>query len=403
MGCGHSSKLEHDEGMSAAAEIEPVFGGVAGGCTNRRHSKHGDKYALEEREARGNNKAAKRAKYDPRITAKYEVKALIGKGSYTRVVRAQHRLTKQPVALKMMDSADGREAFEAELTVLRRVKHPYIVHLVEVFDVPVKPCLVMELATGGDLFDRIVSRGSFTEYDATCVLRMIVDGVGYLHSLGITHRDLKPDNLLYYHPGHDSKILITDFGLAAVRKPSGDLLMRTACGTPEYIAPEIVSRKPYSCAVDMWAVGVIAYVLLSGTFPFDDVNRIRLYKLILRAKFSYAGDHWLDISEAAKDFIDHLLIVNPEDRMSAAEALQHAWIVSNASSSLNKNLQRSISQNLFKTSTRSSSRSSISKHSTRSNHSQKSGHRVCARELQNLQEDIEVCVNPDHIFSQPHT
>jgi len=117
-----------------------------------------------------------------------------------------------------------------------------VIGMFQVFESVDKLYMVVELATGGELFERIVTRGSFTEPDAVRVLRMVMDGAGYLHSLGIAHRDLKPENLLYYHPGADSKILITDFGLSAVRKTGGDTLtafMQTVCGTAEYIAPEV--------------------------------------------------------------------------------------------------------------------------------------------------------------------
>ena len=230
-----------------------------------------------------------RAKFDPRVTAKYDIKALIGRGSFSRVVRVEHRLTKQPYAIKMIDRQQGKDLFEAELTVLRRVRHKYVIQLIEVFESKDKVYMVMELATGGELFDRVIAKGSFTEKDATRVLHMVLEGVKYLHSLGITHRDLKPENLLYYHPGHDSKIMITDFGLSACRKGQ-DPHMKTTCGTPEYIAPEILARKPYTSQVDLWAVGVITYILLSGQMPFDDENRTRLYRMILKAKFSYLGE-----------------------------------------------------------------------------------------------------------------
>ncbi len=240
---------------------------------------------------RTTRKVAKyRAKFDPRVTAKYDIKALIGRGSFSRVVRVEHRITKQPYAIKMVDRLRGREVCESELNVLRRVRHTNIIQLIEVFESRDKLYMVMELATGGELFERILAKGSFTERDATRVLYMVLDGIRYLHSLGITHRDLKPENLLYYHPGHDSKILITDFGLSAFRKSGGDIFMNTTCGTPEYIAPEILARKPYTCQVDLWAVGVITYILLSGRMPFDDDNRTRLYRLILKAKYSYAGE-----------------------------------------------------------------------------------------------------------------
>lgn len=245
---------------------------------------------------RTTRKVAKyKAKFDTRVTAKYDIKALIGRGSFSRVVRVEHRISKQPYAIKMVDRVRGKEVCESELNVLRRVRHRYIIQLLEVFESRDKLYMVMELATGGELFDRIIAKGSFTERDATRVLHMVLDGIRYLHSLGITHRDLKPENLLYYHPGHDSKILITDFGLSAFRR-AGDIYMSTTCGTPEYIAPEILARRPYTVQVDLWAVGVITYILLSGTMPFDDENRTRLYRLILKAKYSYAGEVILEWS-----------------------------------------------------------------------------------------------------------
>ncbi|ETE63677.1 Serine/threonine-protein kinase H1, partial [Ophiophagus hannah] len=327
---------------------------------------------VEQQEPRKNRVAKYRAKFDPRVTAKYDIKALIGRGSFSRVVRVEHKATKQPYAIKLIETKyrEGREVCESELCVLRRVRHTNIIQLIEVFETQERVYMVMELATGGELFDRIIAKGSFTERDATRVLQMVLDGVKYLHTLGITHRDLKPENLLYYHPGMDSKIMITDFGLASARKKGDDCLMKTTCGTPEYIAPEILIRKPYTNSVDMWALGVISYILLSGTMPFEDDNRTRLYRQILKGKYN---------------FIDHLLTVDPGDRMTALQALKHPWVVSMAASSSMKNLHRSISQNLLK---RASSRcqSTKSAQSTRSSRSTKSNksRRVRERELREL-------------------
>ena len=245
--------------------------------------------ATEPPKPRNRRVAKYQAKYDPRVTAKYDIKALIGEGSFSHVVRVEHRMTRQPYAIKMVNRLRGREVCESELNVLRRVRHAYIIQLIEVFESVDKLYMVVQLATGGELFDRIISKGSFTERDATRVVAMVLDGVRYLHSLGIAHRDLKPENLLYYHPGHDSKILITDFGLSAFRK-AGDIYMRTTCGTPEYIAPEVLARKPYTCQVDLWAVGVVTYILLSGSMPFDNDNRTRLYRSILKAEYNFVGE-----------------------------------------------------------------------------------------------------------------
>ncbi|XP_032892135.1 serine/threonine-protein kinase H1 [Amblyraja radiata] len=341
----------------------------------------------QQNDPRRNKVAKYRAKFDPRVTAKYDIKALIGRGSFSRVVRVEHKSTKQPYAIKLIETKykEGREVCESELNVLRRVKHTNVIQLIEVFETQERVYMVMELATGGELFDRIIAKGSFTERDATKVLQMVLDGVKYLHILGITHRDLKPENLLYYHPGADSKIMITDFGLASTRKKGDDCLMKTTCGTPEYIAPEILGRKPYTNSVDMWALGVVSYILLSGTMPFEDDNRARLYRQILKGKYSYSGEPWPSVSNLAKDFIDRLLTVDPNERLIVGQALKHPWIVSMAASSSMKNLHRSISQNLLK---RASSRcqSTKSAQSTRSSRSTKSNksRKVRERELREL-------------------
>jgi protein serine kinase H len=332
-----------------------------------------------------------KAKFDPRVTAKYDIKALIGRGTYSRVVRVEHRITRQPYAIKMVDRVRGHDMCEAELVVLRRVRHSYIIRLIEVFESVDKLYMVVELATGGELFERVVARGSFTELDAVRVLRMVLEGAGYLHSLGIAHRDLKPENLLYYHPGADSKIMITDFGLSAVRKTGGDpqtAFMHTTCGTPEYIAPEVLARLPYTSQVDMWAIGVITYILLSGTMPFDDENRTRLYRQILRAKYSYEGDAWKDVSAAAREFIDKLLVVDASVRLTAVQALRHHWLTAPLST---KNPRRGASKSQMEhQSTRSSDKSTRSSRSNRSAHSLRSEHRrVDPDEIDALHRDPE--------------
>lgn len=221
-------------------------------------------------------------------------------------------MTRQPFAIKMMEveAPEGREVCTSELAVVQRVSHANVIQLIEVFQFPQRVYMVLELATGGELLERVVSRGHFTERDATQALRMVLAGVGYLHNLGITHRDLKPENLLYYHPGADSRLLVTDFGLATFGSTGKgsevsdtdisergeqtgserSWFLRTTCGTPEYMAPEMLLRRPYSCAVDMWALGVITYIVLSGSMPFEDDSRTRLYRSIVRGKYSFHGD-----------------------------------------------------------------------------------------------------------------
>ncbi|KAK1885155.1 Serine/threonine-protein kinase H1 [Dissostichus eleginoides] len=338
------------------------------GAKNLQPASNGQQQIL--REGRQQDRVAKyKDKFDPRVKARYDIKALIGRGSFSRVVRVEHRETRQPFAIKMMEveGPEGREVCASELAVLQRVSHSHVIQLIEVFQFPQRVYMVLELATGGELLDRVVSRGHFTERDATQALRMVLAGVAYLHNLGITHRDLKPENLLYYHPGADSRLLVTDFGLATFggagsEVSSGDhsgaetWSLRTTCGTPEYMAPEVLLSRPYSCAVDMWALGVIAYIVLSGSMPFEDDSRTRLYRSIVRGKYSFHGDPWPSVSNLAKDFIHRLLPLDPASRLSADQALRHPWVSTMAASSSMKNLHRSISQNLRQRASRSSSR-----------------------------------------------
>ena len=230
-----------------------------------------------------------KTKIDARVTSKYEIKALIGKGSFSDVLRVDSKLTKEPFAIKILKVRNEQEEdlLNAELEVLRSFSHCYIIHLEEVIISKECTYLIMELATGGELYDRIKSRGHLDEVYSCNITQMILEGLQYLHSNGITHRDLKPENLLFYHPGRDSKILITDFGFSKVRNNSIDCSMTTWCGTPEYIAPELLKKVPYSSKVDLWAVGVIVYVMLSGHLPFSADTTPKLFKQIMTCNFSF--------------------------------------------------------------------------------------------------------------------
>ncbi|OCT65497.1 hypothetical protein XELAEV_180417364mg, partial [Xenopus laevis] len=149
--------------------------------------------------------------------------------------------------------------------------------------------------TGGELFDRIIERGYYTEKDASQLIRQVLDAVQYLHNMGIVHRDLKPENLLYATPFEDSKIMISDFGLSKIEDGG---MMATACGTPGYVAPELLEQKPYGKAVDVWAIGVISYILLCGYPPFYDENDSELFNQILKAEYEFDSPYWDDISES---------------------------------------------------------------------------------------------------------
>ncbi|KHJ41868.1 kinase domain protein [Trichuris suis] len=200
--------------------------------------------------------------------------------------------------------------------------------------------------TGGELFDRIVAKGSYSEQDASSLIRQVLDGVNYLHENGIVHRDIKaaePENLLYQTPDPDSRIIITDFGLS---KSVESEVMETACGTPGYVAPEVLAQKPYGREVDVWSIGVIAYILLCGYPPFYDENDVNLFAQIMRGEYEFDSPYWDDISDSAKDFISHLMCVDPEKRYTCKRALEHPWI--HDGTALTKDIYPAISEKLKK-------------------------------------------------------
>ncbi|KAK3885162.1 hypothetical protein Pcinc_010596 [Petrolisthes cinctipes] len=392
MGCVESKKIIENvtnSDIKTVYHIEDAFGEKEVKCELRVNeaANLAEKIKLD-RQINKNNKF--KTKYDARILAKYDVLALIGKGTFSMVARVENKQTKQPYAIKIIESEEGREAFEAELAILRRVKCPYIVQLIEVFESVDKIYMVMELATGGDLFDKVQSRGPFSEMEAVNVLKMVLEGVKYLHNLGITHRNLKPDNLLYYHPGSDSKLMITDFGLAHSRRSADDILMQTICGTPEYVAPEMVARQPYTNAVDLWAVGVITYILLRGDFPFFDEDRIRLYKKILRGKYSLSDEVWVEVSENGRDFVRQALQVDPTLRLTAVDSLRHQWILATHQSPKRKQSGGGGGgESWSRRSSSHSSRSLRSSHSSRSGPSSSTRRPPSARVLPHHLESLE--------------
>lgn len=225
------------------------------------------------------------------VLQRYDVKAVIGKGSFSKVLRVENRTTRQLNALKMIDKrALDRSRYETELRVLEQVRHPNIVTLYEIFQTNTKVYLIMELASGGDLFDRIYQKGRFSEKNGKSVIRMLLSAVAYIHSSGIVHRDLKLENVLYKCPTEDSPVLISDFGLAYVNpggKPNSAMQMSTTCGSPEYLAPEMLEGETYTELVDMWALGVVAYTVLCGAMPFVDESRAKLYARIRTGDYSF--------------------------------------------------------------------------------------------------------------------
>ncbi|XP_064466619.1 serine/threonine-protein kinase H1-like [Ornithodoros turicata] len=330
MGCRNSKTVHAPEALDPIEtvwKISDLKAPLEKRAKNRR--RHGQRGRRWEQ-----TNWASSAIMDQRVTAKYIIKAQIGKGKFGRVVRVEHRASKQPYAMKTLDTSSGRTAFDTELSVLRRVNHPNIVRIVEILDANQKVFIVMELATGGSLLDRMdVLRRPFNEDEARAALKMVLSGVAYLHKVGITHRALRPDTLLYTHPGPDAKIIITDFAFGHVRRHDANEFMHTVCGVIQYMAPEIVERRPYTCAVDMWAVGVTTFILLSETFPFDGRHDASIVRCILKGELSMEAKVWCMVSNEAKGLIRRLLQHDPGRRISARRALHHPWICGRAEGS----------------------------------------------------------------------
>lgn len=265
-----------------------------------------------------------------KVTKEYCFKDVIGTGAFSEVVIAKKIITNQYVAIKCIKRQKliGKEDnLQNEISVLRKLEHPHIVQLYDTMEDDDYVYLIMELVTGGELFDRIVAKGSYTEKDASKVLKQILEAIDYMHSKDIVHRDLKPENLLYENPNEDSNIKVSDFGLSKVIDSK---LMMTACGTPGYVAPEVLTQKPYGKEVDIWSIGVISYILLCGYQPFYDENDTVLFTLIIKGEYFFDSPYWDDISESAKDFIRNTMCLNVKSRYSAKQALNHPWISGNA-------------------------------------------------------------------------
>jgi len=227
----------------------------------------------------------------------------------------------------MIGNKEELELIQREIDIMKQVRHPNVLCLIERFETPERLALVMELVTGGELFYKIVDNGSYSEKDACNIVRQLVQGVDYLHSMGIAHRDLKPENLLCTdgEPGVDMVIKIADFGLSKVFNDGS--VLETSCGTPDYAAPEVLRMEgTYDNQVDCWSIGVITYVLLCGSPPFYGKTQNILFDKILRADYDFPDPEWTSVSASAKDFIRKLLVIEPEERYSAKQCLDHPWL-----------------------------------------------------------------------------
>uniref|UniRef100_A0A8C9ST88 non-specific serine/threonine protein kinase n=1 Tax=Scleropages formosus TaxID=113540 RepID=A0A8C9ST88_SCLFO len=256
-----------------------------------------------------------------------------GSGQFAVVRKCQEKSTGTEYAAKFIrkrrskSSRRGvsKEDIEREVSILKEIRHPNIVALHEVFENKVEVILILELVAGGELFDFLAEKESLTEEEATEFLRQILDGVSYLHSKQIAHFDLKPENIMLLdstvpHP----RIKIIDFGLAHKIDFGHDF--KNIFGTPEFVAPEVVNYEPIGLEADMWSIGVITYILLSGASPFLGDSKQETLANVSAVNYSFEEDFFSNTSCLAKDFISKLLVKDPKKRMTIWDSLQHPWI-----------------------------------------------------------------------------
>ncbi|NWR21398.1 KCC4 kinase, partial [Emberiza fucata] len=221
-----------------------------------------------------------------------------------------------------------KKIVRTEIGVLLRLSHPNIIKLKEIFETPTEISLVLELVTGGELFDRIVEKGYYSERDAADAVKQILEAVSYLHANGIVHRDLKPENLLYATPAPDAPLKIADFGLSKIVEDH--VTMKTVCGTPGYCAPEILRGCAYGPEVDMWSLGIITYILScpgQGCMTIDTLP----FLLLLILSYSHLKIQFDLQEQYAKIYlVKKLIVLDPKKRLTTLQALQHPWVTGKA-------------------------------------------------------------------------
>jgi len=263
-----------------------------------------------------------------RIEEFWEIKEKLGQGSFGIVRRCIRRKDKKKeAAVKIIRKRDLNKkelkTLDREADILTKAQHKHCVQLYDIFDTKHHLYLVMELCSGGELFDAICEN-NFNEKDAASLVKQITEALIYLHEKDIVHRDLKPENLLY--ESKQRKIIkLMDFGLAKALD-GDDNALETRCGTLHYVAPEVLSKKPYSNACDYWSLGVVLYVLLCGYLPFYHDERAITVRLVRSGKFDFDDEEWKDISDNAKDLIRKLLELDVDKRITGPEILQHPFI-----------------------------------------------------------------------------
>nr|CDS33006.1 calcium:calmodulin dependent protein kinase type [Hymenolepis microstoma] len=269
------------------------------------------------------------AQGSPDFASLYELKEELGRGAFSVVRRCIQISTNLEFAAKIISTkrlaTRDMQKLEREARICRRLKHSNIVRLHDSIQDENHHYLVFDLVTGGELFEDIVAREYYSEADASNCMKQILESVNYCHQNNIVHRDLKPENLLLASKTRGAAVKLADFGLA-IEVQGDQFAWFGFAGTPGYLSPEVLRKEPYGKPVDIWACGVILYILLVGYPPFWDDDQNRLYNQIKSGSYEYPPPEWDTVTAEAKNLINSMLTMNPTKRITAAEALKHQWI-----------------------------------------------------------------------------
>ncbi|KAK2854557.1 hypothetical protein Q7C36_006426 [Tachysurus vachellii] len=272
----------------------------------------------------------------------------LGRGKFAVVKKCVERNTGREYAAKFMrkrrKGQDCRAEIIHEIAVLEQASSCHrVINLHEVYEMPSEMVLVLEFAAGGEIFNRCVAERdeAFKEEDVKRLMRQILEGVGFLHKNNVVHLDLKPQNILLTSDDPLGDIKIVDFGLS--RMMSSNQEIREIMGTPEYVAPEVLNYEPISTATDMWSIGVLAYVMLTGMSPFLGADKQETFLNISQINVSYAEEELERLDKAATHFIKSLLIKEPEDRATAEECLKHQWLLTQETESSEEKGKNTVS------------------------------------------------------------
>jgi len=267
----------------------------------------------------------------------YSIGKYLGRGGFAKVYHAKRNDTGSDYAIKIIDKVMSMQcdkvALLTEIQLMSVNSHPHIVMFTEAYETPSRVYVVMEFLSGGTIFD-LRERGKFwedgkwtpphNELKLKTITKQVIEAVKYLHEYITVHRDLKPENILASEKSENSPVKLIDFGMAKTLEAGQKEFQQ--CGTQEYQAPEMLSEKGYDLKIDMWSIGIMLYLLITGHFPFEDKNSLKLRSIILTGKISWDYKGWNLFSEQAKDFVQKLLKSDPDARMSATDALSHPWV-----------------------------------------------------------------------------